>query len=99
MRRRQVAIEMPLLAFCEPGNAMAMGKEHVRVVGPEGHKYGGGIPGAALCGRDLRKGWDLQRQVTADAIRTLGTARPGDGHVWLCADCGTAAQRLLGGAP
>lgn len=55
--------ENGLLAFCEPVSATIRSKEHIRVVGPEGFKYGGGIPNVALCGANVRQGWDLRATV------------------------------------
>lgn len=51
------------LAFCEPVTATTRSREHLRVVGPEGFQYGGGIPSPALCGADVRGGWDLNAPV------------------------------------
>lgn len=55
--------ENGLLAFCEPVSATVRSREHIREVGPEGFKYGGGIPNAALCGADVRRGWDIKAEV------------------------------------
>lgn len=41
-------------AFCEPSNATPFSREHIRRVGAEGLKLGGGVPSPALCGADLR---------------------------------------------
>lgn len=84
-----------VLAFCEPVHARPMGQEHIREVGPEGFKYGGGIPVAALCGFNVVMGWDMQRPVTPEAVKTLAAPRAGDGHVWLCGGCASEALLLL----
>ncbi|WP_449651901.1 hypothetical protein [Tessaracoccus sp.] len=92
LRRRppaEPAAAVPLFAFCEPVNALPMGREHLRLVGDEGFKFGGGAPGLALCGRDLMLGWDLERAVTVEVVTDLSSPRAGDGHVWLCPDCAT----------
>lgn len=62
-------VAAPTLSYCETAGASTYTPIHVRVVGPEGLKTGGGAPGAALCGRELRFGWDL-RLVTVDQLRT-----------------------------
>lgn len=84
-------------AFCEPVTAVAMGKEHIRVVGPEGRRLGGGIPhgdaGGVLCGRDLGRGWDLGREVTPRIVEILTTPRDGDSHVWVCPKCAEAYRQ------
>jgi hypothetical protein len=87
------------LAFCEPVYARPMGTEHIREVGPEGLKLGGGIPVAALCGFDVIKGWDLNLPVTLLAIAALAGPLEGDGHVWLCPGCATVATALIGAGP
>lgn len=78
--------QAPTLAFCETVHATPSSVEHLRTVGPEGLMLGGGAPGAALCGRDLALGWDLQRPVTAETVARLTT--PDDtGRGALCAAC------------
>jgi hypothetical protein len=52
-----------MFAFCEPISATTRSREHIRAVGAEGFKYGGGIPNRALCGWDVRGGWDLKAVV------------------------------------
>lgn len=69
------------LAFCEPSSATVRSKEHIRVVGPEGFKYGGGIPTPALCGYDLRHGWDLNVPVHPARFNTAADLNP------TCAAC------------
>ncbi|MBT0771753.1 hypothetical protein KIH74_22625 [Kineosporia sp. J2-2] len=46
------------LAFCESNWAGPESPWHIRVVGSEGLKPGGGVNATALCGREI-KGWDL----------------------------------------
>lgn len=84
----------PQFAFCEPVTATPMSKEHIRPVGPEGLKLGGGVPVPALCGRDLHMGWDLETPVTADMVDRLAAPRPGDGRVFLCGPCADAWRTL-----
>ena len=87
--------QTPNLAFCETVHATPISVEHLRVVGPEGLMLGGGAPGAALCGRDLAQGWDLQRPVTDETVARLTT--PDDtGRGALCAAC---ADRYRTGDP
>lgn len=56
-------------AFCEPSWASTTSREHIRVVQTDGQHFGGGIKNPALCGSDLRGGWDLRTPVEADAVR------------------------------
>lgn len=77
----------PAYSFCEHVGATDTSPIHLRSVGEEGQKFGGGVPGAALCGRDLRKGWDLPQAVTPDSVRFDITPRPGDGRVFGCLAC------------
>jgi hypothetical protein len=88
-----------ILAFCEPVYARPMGTEHIREVGPEGFKYGGGIPVAALCGFSVVKGWDLNRPVTGATIAALTEPRAEDLRGWLCNDCASEALALLAAPP
>lgn len=74
-------------AFCERVTASPMSLEHIREVGAEGLMLGGGIPNVALCGADVRRGWDLSSEVTEGTVERLATARTGDGHVFLCDTC------------
>src|SRR5690242_13327177 len=84
------------LAFCERSTATAYSKEHIRMVGREGLKLGGGAPDTALCGTPLRAGWDLQTPVDIPTVVRLGSPREGDGRVFLCAGCRDEALRILG---
>lgn len=80
----------PTFAFCERVSATPTSKEHIREVGREGIKLGGGIPNTALCGYDVVRGWDLARPVTPDGVLVLSTPRPGDDRIFLCGDCASA---------
>lgn len=73
-------------SWCEPGMAVAMGKQHLRRNTGE-LKLSGFGEATALCGRDLKFGWDLPTSTDPDTVRSLSTPRAGDGHVWACADC------------
>ncbi|WP_420878971.1 hypothetical protein [Rhodococcus sp. (in: high G+C Gram-positive bacteria)] len=77
------------LAFCEPGNAVAMGKIHIRLLGNGNPERGTGFPAGtqALCGRHLDYGWDLDGAVTATSVAEQSHPRASDGHVWLCRNC------------
>lgn len=55
--------EKAQFALCEPVSATTRSREHIRRVGPEGFKYGGGIPNEAICGANVRRGWDLRAPV------------------------------------
>ena len=90
LRRSRAALpdapDRPVLSFCERVNAGPASPVHLRRVGPEGTKLGGGVPGAALCGRDLRHGWDLPQQVTDDLVER-GAALPPGQPGRTCQDC------------
>lgn len=79
----------PELAFCEPGNAVAMGKIHVRLVGAGQPARGAGLPAGtqALCGRYLDYGWDVDGDVASESIAEQSQPRATDSHVWLCHGC------------
>ena len=87
------------LSFCERSTATAFSKEHIRWVGAEGLKFGGGAPDTTLCGAPLGAGWDLQSVVDVPTVRRLGSPRLGDGRVFLCADCRDEALRILDASP
>lgn len=89
-RNRAAEPAAPSHAFCEPVHATPTSPEHIREVGDEGLKLGGGVPNPALCGRDLRKGWDLSTPVTPDMVTRLAASREGDGRVFLCPACAEA---------
>lgn len=71
-------------AFCEPASATTRSREHIRVVGPEGRRLGGGVLGPALCGFDLRGGWDLGSDVEERRIDTSADVNP------TCVECADA---------
>lgn len=77
-------------ATCELATAVALGRNHLRDLGPGEGLLPHGIPpkvrATTLCGRDLTGGWDLA-MVDADEIARLATPRPGDGRVWPCPRC------------
>lgn len=78
--------EIREFSWCEPGQALPMGKRHLRRnSGPL--KLTGLGEATALCGRDLKYGWDLPTSTDRVTVQALSTPRPGDGHVWACADC------------
>lgn len=82
------------LALCETSTAGPLTPNHVRQVGPEGLKLGGGIPTPALCGRDLRGGWDL-RAVDAAELQRLADGRTEDGRPFVHPDCASLALDLF----
>lgn len=97
LRRRATpaAPAVPEFAFCEPVHAVTLGPIHIRRVGEEGLKLGGGIPVAPLCGREsVIRGWDLPDEVTPETVLADSTPRPGDGHVFLCRACTDAYNAL-----
>lgn len=87
LRRTPPTHAPPTHAFCEPVTATPTSYWHIRDVGEEGLKLGGGVPVAPLCGRDLRHGWDLKSEVTPEAVTTGAQPRPGDGRVFVCPTC------------
>lgn len=56
-------------AFCEPVWASTSSYEHIRQVPGDALKIGGGIEGPALCGFELRGGWDIPTGVTEQRVR------------------------------
>lgn len=86
-----------VLSLCETVTAGPLASNHVRRVGPEGLKLGGGAPGAALCGRDLAKGWDL-RVADAASIRRGAETVNDAGRPWVCRPCADEALTILGGS-
>jgi hypothetical protein len=92
--RGPVEAPAPAFAFCEPVWATPTSHEHIRTVGEEGLKLGGGVPNPALCGRDLRHGWDLKMEVTTESVTSLASPREGDGRVFLCPGCAEAFLTL-----
>lgn len=82
------------LAYCETSSATTFSPHHVRVVGPEGLKLGGGAPGSALCGRDLRHGWDV-REVSRDELVSARVDRDPDWPGHTCRACRDEALALL----
>jgi len=67
MRRAKKMEHPPEYAFCEPVTASSHSRWHIRKVGPEGLKLGGGAS-APLCfperGWDWINGWDLEVAIT-----------------------------------
>lgn len=49
-------------SFCEHVWATTFSAIHIRQLGGE-RRLGGGVDGAALCGRDVTGGWDLTARV------------------------------------
>lgn len=78
------------LSFCERVTATPWSPVHIREI-PEGEepKYGGGIEGSALCGRDLLSGWDTTTPVNAVTVNnTESESGP------TCFTCAVEAMRL-----
>ena len=77
------------LSYCERVTATPTSPVHIRMVGLEGRKLGGGIPGAALCGAEVRNGWDLPTDVpsTLAGYAEIPQDRPGR----MCLRCARAA--------
>jgi hypothetical protein len=88
MRRHSVitTLSSPQYSFCERSTATATSPWHIRRVGEEGIKLGGGAPDTALCSAELRKGWDVQREVTAQAVILLSKVDE-SGRRGLCENC------------
>lgn len=89
-RRQPQTPPVPAYSFCESTLATATSPWHIRRVGPEGLKPGGGVPNPALCERDLRHGWDLKTEVTVESVQQGMVPRQGDGRVWVCNRCAGA---------
>ena len=86
---------LPEFSFCEPVHATTESAIHIRRVGEEGLKLGGGIPVAPLCGREsVIRGWDLKGAVTPETVLNQSTPRPGDGRIFLCRGCTDAYNTL-----
>ncbi|GAB6901916.1 hypothetical protein [Kineosporia succinea] len=66
---------IPQYAFCESVYAGPQAVEHIRVVGPEGLKIGGGVKGPTLCGRTWPNGWDVAGEVNAENVFNDHTCR------------------------
>lgn len=82
------------LAYCETSSATVYSPHHVRIVGAEGLKTGGGAPGDALCSRPLRNGWDIREVTVAELAEARTDPDPNwPGHT--CRGCREEALRLL----
>ncbi|GAA0494048.1 hypothetical protein Ade02nite_20770 [Paractinoplanes deccanensis] len=59
-------------SFAEPSFQTGT-RWHIRAVGKEGPRPNGGIPDdhAALCGLDLRRGWDVKAEISRDTVMRL----------------------------
>ncbi len=85
-RRKSPDPPPDVFSFCEPSHATVYSRVHIRRVGPEGRKPGGGVPTLPLCGRDLAHGWDLPSQVTAERVEVTLDAE----HNPTCRACAAA---------
>lgn len=86
---------LPEFAFCEPVTATPTSAWHIRRVGEEGLKLGGGIPVAPLCGREsVIRGWDLKSEVTVQSVLDGITPREGDGRIFVCRACASEYNAL-----
>ena len=81
---------MTQMSYCERVSASALSPVHIREVGDEGRKLGGGIPNEALCGADVVRGWDLPTDVrsTLAAYAQIPQDQPGR----LCLRCAEHAH-------
>jgi len=64
MSRKLKVDTPPEFSFCEPDTASSLSRWHIRRVGPEGIKTGGGVYVAPLCWEEnrnypWRNGWDV----------------------------------------
>lgn len=96
-RGRRRRAQQREFAFCEAVTAGPLSPWHIREVGPEGRKPGGGVPNVALCGFDVRRGWDIQTAVTAEYAARLATPQPGDRSAGLCPRCHRCWVAATGG--
>lgn len=78
-------------SFCEPVSATPTSRVHIRRVGAEGIKTGGGVTGAPLCGYDLHGGWDVPGPVTTPVV----VAGIGAEVAPTCPDCAALWVALL----
>jgi hypothetical protein len=62
-------------AYCESVHATPMSPHHIRKLTAAGMKSGGGADTAALCGRDLRAGWDTSPVKADDDVMALSEPR------------------------
>jgi hypothetical protein len=93
LRKEQPAPTV-VLAYCETSSATTRSPHHVRIVGLEGLKTGGGAPGSTLCGRDLCHGWDLRSVTAAELADDRVDPDPNwPGHT--CRGCRDEALRLI----
>lgn len=74
------------LAYCERNTAGPVSPVHIRIVGEEGLRLGGGVPNHALCCADVRGGWDLPTAVTLDTFSQWSQI-PQDQPGRLCREC------------
>jgi hypothetical protein len=90
-RRAGPAEQAPApFAFCEPSWATTRSRTHIRRVGPEGLRLGGGVPDPALCGAALHHGWDLPTPIDPARLDRLV-----DWHVNpVCRDCADRWKEL-----
>lgn len=84
-----------VLSLCETVTAGPLASNHVRRVGPEGLKLGGGIPGLALCGQVVARGWDLRTTDVAEIVR-LSQSINDAGRPWVCRRCAGKAMAWFG---
>lgn len=84
----------PTYTYCERVTATTRSPVHIRTVGAEGLKLGGGAPDTTLCGSPLRAGWDLEMSVTATYVRQ-GLDTPAESNP-LCRGCGEEFLRRTG---
>lgn len=83
-------------AYCEPVTASTRSPQHIRTVGAEGLRLGGGAPDSTLCGYPLDRGWDQDAPVTvADVRRELEMDAPPEINP-LCRGCGEEFLRRTG---
>lgn len=93
--RAAAASAVPTLAFCERVTAGPFTPWHIRRVGVEGLKLGGGAPDTVLCGAELRHGWDRELAVDTASVERL--LRPDDkGRTAVCVACAVAFKIISG---
>lgn len=86
----------PEYAYCESTYASIRSRVHIRVVGAEGLKLGGGALDTTLCGDRLNGGWDLETPVTAGYVqRELESPAEINPQ---CRECGEELLRRTGQA-
>ncbi|GAB2733873.1 hypothetical protein [Nocardioides pakistanensis] len=77
----------PRFAFCEQVWATPTSPWHIRAVGTDGLRPGGGIVGESLCCRELTGGWDIPTRIVDEATLERLLTPDSDGRLAVCVAC------------